>query len=241
MSYTFFESCCNVLIFASAIIAGIAAFVQNYYDNKSYYVKSKKVKINCLVVILICVSITALGNFGKTYYNNKNAAIKENNNQQIQKELLNRIDTLNLLLKPFVDLAIRKFPNEREAIALEKLHKDIEYIDKRTKITIFKFVSNYRKSIEDNKYETVYLLKPEGTNLIPYFFVGCITKNGAKINNLFVKGITLPMSYVEGANKDSTKAYRKYQTSFPPCDIEITIITDRDPGRMDIKIEPFKL
>lgn len=143
------------------------------------------------------------------------------------------------------DIAQRVYPDLPSSEALEKLKFDISNIESRTEVleqetqkTVF-HISNYsQKMLADGTFETKFKLIPNGNNVIPMLTIAWQTENNAVIMEYKVEGQTLPGISYPLPSEDKTAHSIEYQGSMRPGIVNVTIITDKNPGQINITIDP---
>lgn len=199
----------------------------------------------CNIFIVIGVIITGLAGFGNFYFGKKIAELKDRKTAEEKVELNSKIESLlkgneelKTSLEPFKDIAKEKFPNENVQNALNRLSEELHSLNKKTEKTAFKIESSEKSKTPSGEYETKIILKPIGENIIPIFTVVAKTQNSAIIKEFKIDGPTIPMISYNTTADDRTAQKREFQ-AIRPGEVTVTIITDKDPGRMQIAIDPI--
>jgi hypothetical protein len=197
------------------------------------------------IFIAIGIFITATAGLGNFYCGKKITDKKDQNTVEEKAKLDKKIesllkgnDELKSELQPFKDIAKEKFPNENIQAALNRLSEDLYDINAKTEKTVFEIESSNTKTAPSGEFETNIQLKPRGENIIPIFSIAIKTQNNAIIKKFEVTGPTIPMMSYDRTSEDRTAISKEFRT-MRPGEIRVTIITDKDPGRMSVGIEPL--
>lgn len=200
----------------------------------------------CSIAIFIGVVIAGLGGLGQYYFGKKvteekdrSVTIKEKDLNIKIESLLKGNEDLQNRLEPFMNIAQAKFPDENTQTALKRLSEEINSLGEQTKKTVFEIESSNKEIMPDGTYEINLKLNPIGKNVIPIFSITCKTENGAIINKFEVIGPTIPGMSFDRTSKDRTMIRKEYRTLYPG-EIIVKIVTDKDPGRIAISIDPLK-
>ncbi|PIQ88960.1 MAG: hypothetical protein COV72_05650 [Candidatus Omnitrophica bacterium CG11_big_fil_rev_8_21_14_0_20_42_13] len=202
-------------------------------------------QIWCNIFMLSGVIITAAAGFGNFYFGKKITEQKDQKVIEEKKELNIKIesllkggDELKLELQPFKDIAKERFPNEDIRNALNRLSEELHNINKQTEKTVFEIKNFSKNNMPSGECETKIQLMTRGENVIPLFSIAVKTQNEAIIKTFEVHGPTIPKMSYDQATKDLTGMRKEFRI-MPPGDVTVTIITDKDPGNLDVYIDPL--
>jgi len=198
------------------------------------------------IVIFAGAVMAGLGGLGQYYFGRQ--IDKEKDEIRIANEnrlntkvdiLLKGNDELKETIKPFEELARQRFPGEDVNTALDNLTKDIARLEKEHQKTYFtvKVLIDEPQSDGSRKYK--FKLTPVGHNIIPIFAIQCDTQNKTKITKFEVASRTLPAMSYDRTAKDKS-AFRKEYREMYPSEVIVEITTEKDPGKLNINIDPFK-
>lgn len=212
-------------------------------------IENKNEKYFVYVLFLILTGLAVYSNY-KVDCDNSQKITKEEKmrSEALEKadKLQQSVDKLNLQMEPFLKLAIASYPSLPIPEALEKLKNDLVELQHRTSTleqetqkTEFYVSNTSRKQLADGTYETQLTLIPDGQNVVPILMIICQTENGAQIKNFKAKGPTVPPMSFDGTSQDKT-AWRKEFHGMYPGNVDITIITDKDPGHIKFQIDPLR-
>ncbi|MBX2976412.1 MAG: hypothetical protein KF721_09775 [Ignavibacteriaceae bacterium] len=213
------------------------------------------------IIILVGIFLTGLGGFGQYYFSHKLESQKDSLVVKKESELNLKIDELlkgNELLreniKPFEALAKSKYPNDDINTALDKLSEEIKNIEAKqnktaeevTKIsaetqkTVFEVKNSKQETLPDGKIKYSYELHPIGKNIIPILSITCSTENGAVISTFEVKGQTVPIMSSDSYNENKSVFRKEYRQMYPGK-VNVVIIVESPPGKLNVGIDPIKL
>jgi hypothetical protein len=121
---------------------------------------------------------------------------------------------------------------------IASLQDEVNKLREETKATVFRVKNSDRKELKDGKYETTINLEPIGSKVIPILTIECATQNNAKIESFIVEGNTIPAMYYSFSNNEHT-SQKEIFNNVAAGDVTIKIITDKDPGILQLYIDPF--
>jgi len=198
------------------------------------------------IAIFVGVVIAGLGGLGQYYFGHKlaenkdaAAAVKEKELNVSIESLLKGNKDLQDRLDPFLEIAQAKFPDADTQTALKRLSDEIDKLETHTRITAFVSDGNSREIMPDGTYVFNLKLNPVGKNIIPIFSISCKTEGGAVIKSFDVKGPTLPGMSFDKTSEDRTFIQKEYRSMYPG-EVNVRIVTDKDPGRLNISIDPLQ-
>jgi len=163
------------------------------------------------------------------------------------------------MLKPFLEKAKTRYPNESEVESLKKLQSDLKKVEQKAEkaekkaVIIEKYIAlleektrdtvfisselNQIGRTSDGKYQTTNRLIPVGDRVIPIFSVRCESENKSKIIKMKVIGKGLPSQSDFAKSKHGRFVFQKWR-QVEPTNIEIIVITDNQP-KIHCKIVPY--
>lgn len=153
---------------------------------------------------------------------------------------------LEEMLEPFEVIAEQRYPNVTSDAALKQLQSDLSALNTRTVVleektvtTVFRIAESFKRELQDGTHEIKLVLQPIGKNAIPIFTITCQTENEATITRFDVQGPTVP-PFSDDSFNDNHTVWQKRFRSIRAGQVTVTILTDKDPGKARITIEPLE-